>query len=107
MNSASWFGLAVIVGYLLFIGWVLFKSAKSRPVEKLTPPQGERKPETMPAWELPPSLLSSTGKVDADGRPAGVRPECSCIETKHGIHIDSCCPVHSRLNIVRPRSNTE
>ncbi len=67
MNSASWLGLAVIVFYVAFLLWVLFRSAKARPVEELTQPESERKRETMPAWELPPSFLSSTGKVDADG----------------------------------------
>ena len=76
MTSASWLGLAVVVFYVAFILWVLARSAKAKPAEELTQdhqPQGERKRETMPAWELPPSFLSSTGKVDADGRPAGMR----------------------------------
>jgi hypothetical protein len=67
MNSASWVGLGVVVSYVLFLLLVLFRSATARPVEELPQPESERKRETMPAWDLPPSFLSSTGKVDADG----------------------------------------
>ena len=65
-GQAAGLGLAIIASYIGAILFVLLRSAKARPVEEPTQPQGGRKRESMPAQELPSGFLSSRQR-DVDG----------------------------------------
>jgi hypothetical protein len=63
-------GLAVIVAYVGLILYILCRSAKARPVEDPTRPQGGRKLELMPARQSPDGFLRG-GLPPAEGTLAG------------------------------------